>query len=135
MAAGEASLTLGWTGPLGQELADLVAEGDAGYVVPTEGTLFWMDAWVMLADAPHPNASYAWLDFIQRPEIQAEETNFNLYATPNDAAKAFVDPAILDNPAIFPPDDVIANLEGAEDTSGNPQRIDIWEEFKSKIGG
>lgn len=135
MAAGEASLTLGWTGPLGQELADLVAEGDAGYSVPSEGTLFWMDAWVMLADAPHPNASYAWLDFIQRPEIQAEETNFNLYATPNDAAKEFVDPAILENPAIFPPDDVIASLEGAEDTSGNPQRIDIWEEFKSKIGG
>jgi spermidine/putrescine transport system substrate-binding protein len=135
LASGEASLTLGWTGPLGQELGDLVTAGDAGYTVPSEGTLYWMDAWVMLADAPHPNASYAWLDFIHRPEIQAEETNFNLYATPNDAAKEFVDPAILANPAIFPPDDVVANLEGAEDTSGNNQRIDIWEEFKSRIGG
>lgn len=135
MASGEATLTLGWTGPLGQELADLVTEGDAGYTVPSEGTLFWMDTWVMLADAPHPNASYAWLDFIHRPEIQAEETNFNLYATPNDAAKEFVDPDILANPAIFPPDDVIASLEGAQDTSGNNQRIDIWEEFKQAIGG
>jgi spermidine/putrescine transport system substrate-binding protein len=135
MANGEASLTLGWTGPLGQELADLVAEGDAGYSVPSEGTLFWMDTWVMLADAPHPNAAYAWLDFIQRPEIQAEETNFNLYATCNDAAKEFVEPDILNNPAIFPPEDVVANLEGAEDTSGNNQRIDIWEEFKGAIGG
>ncbi|MEX1172084.1 MAG: extracellular solute-binding protein [Chloroflexota bacterium] len=135
LASGEASLTLGWTGPLGQELGDLVAAGDAGYTVPSEGTLYWMDAWVMMADAPHPNASYAWLDFIHRPEIQAEETNFNLYATPNDAAKEFVDPAILADPAIFPPADVIANLEGAEDTSGNNQRIDIWEEFKSRIGG
>jgi spermidine/putrescine transport system substrate-binding protein len=135
MATGEAALTLGWTGPLGQELADLVAEGDAGYTVPSEGTLFWMDTWVMLADAPHPNAAYAWLDFIHRPEIQAEETNFNLYATPNDAAKEFVDPEILADPAIFPPEDVIANLEGAEDTSGNNQRIEIWEEFKQAIGG
>lgn len=135
MATGEAALTLGWTGPLGQELADLVAEGDAGYSVPSEGTLFWMDTWVMLADAPHPNAAYAWLDFIHRPEIQAEETNFNLYATPNDAAKEFVDPEILADPAIFPPEDVIANLEGAEDTSGNNQRIEIWEEFKQAIGG
>lgn len=135
MASGEAALTLGWTGPLGQELAPLVEEGDAGYSVPSEGTLFWLDTWVMLADAPHPNASYAWLDFIHRPEIQADESNFNLYGTPNDAAKEFVDPEILNNPAIFPPDDVIASLEGAEDTSGNNQRIDIWEEFKSKIGG
>jgi spermidine/putrescine-binding protein len=135
MASDEASLTLGWTGPLGQELADLVAAGDAGYAVPSEGTLFWMDTWVMLADAPHPNAAYAWLDFIHRPEIQAEETNFNLYATPNDAAKEFVDEEILNNPAIFPPEDVIASLEGAEDTSGNNQRIEIWEEFKQAIGG
>ncbi len=135
MANGEASLTLGWTGPLGQELADLVTEGDAGYSVPSEGTLFWMDTWVMLADAPHPNAAYAWLDFIQRPEIQAAETNFNLYATCNDAAREFVDPEILNNPAIFPPEDVVANLEGAEDTSGNSQRNDIWEEFKGAIGG
>jgi putrescine transport system substrate-binding protein len=135
MASGEAALTLGWTGPLGQELADLVEAGDGGYSVPSEGTLYWMDAWVLMADAPHPNASYAWLDFIHRPEEQAAETNFNLYATPNDAAKEFVDPAILANPAIFPPEDVVANLEGAQDTSGNNQRIDIWEEFKSKIGG
>lgn len=134
MASGEASVTLGWTGPLGQELADLVAEGDAGYSVPSEGTLFWMDTWVMMAEAPHPNAAYAWLDFIHRPEIQAEETNYNLYASPNDAAKEFVDPDILADPAIFPPEDVIANLEGAQDTSGNNQRIDIWEEFKSRIG-
>ncbi len=135
MATGEAALTLGWTGPLGQELGDLVTEGEAGYTVPSEGTLFWMDTWVMLADAPHPNAAYAWLDFIHRPEIQAEETNFNLYATPNDAAKEFVDPDILNNPAIFPPEDAIANLEGAQDTSGNNQRIEIWEEFKQAIGG
>ncbi|MFP5343653.1 MAG: PotD/PotF family extracellular solute-binding protein [Candidatus Limnocylindria bacterium] len=135
LASGEASLTLGWTGPLGNELGDLVAAGDAGYVVPSEGTLFWMDTWVMLADAPHPNAAYAWLDFIHRPEVQGNETNYNLYATPNDAAIEFVDPEILNNPAIFPPEEVIANLEGAQDTSGNNQRIDIWEEFKSKIGG
>jgi spermidine/putrescine transport system substrate-binding protein len=135
LASGEASLCLGWTGPLGNELADLVAAEDAGYAVPSEGTLFWQDSWVMLADAPHPNASYAWLDFIHRPEIQGAETNYNLYATPNDPAKEFVDPEILANPAIFPPDDVIASLEGAEDTSGNNQRIDIWEEFKGSLGG
>jgi spermidine/putrescine transport system substrate-binding protein len=135
MKDGTSVLTLGWTGPLGQELTEEHASGEAGYVVPSEGTLFWLDTWVMLADAPHPNAAYAWLNFIHEPEIQGEETNYNLYATPNDAAKEFVDPAILADTAIFPPDDVIASLEGAEDTSGNNQRIDIWEEFKQKIGG
>ena len=135
MAAGEASLTLGWTGPLGQELAPLVDEGKAGFVNPSEGTLYWMDAWVLLADAPHPEAGYAWLNFIQEPEVQAEETNYNLYATCNDAAKEFVDPEILSNPAIFPPDALVAELESARDLAGTPQRSDILEEFKQAVGG
>jgi spermidine/putrescine transport system substrate-binding protein len=128
-------LTLGWTGPLGQELKDEKTAGEAGYVTPSEGTLFWLDTWVMLADAPHPNAAYAWLNFVQEPEIQGIETNYNLYATPNDEAKKFVDADILADTAVFPPDDVIASLEGAKDTSGNNQRIDIWEEFKQAVGG
>jgi spermidine/putrescine transport system substrate-binding protein len=135
MKDGTSILTLGWTGPLGQELKDEKTAGEAGYVVPSEGTLFWLDTWVMMAEAPHPNAAYAWLNFIHEPEIQGVETNYNLYATPNDAAKEFVDPAILADTAIFPPDDVIASLEGAQDTSGNNQRIDIWEEFKQAVGG
>jgi spermidine/putrescine transport system substrate-binding protein len=132
MADGTASMTLGWTGPLGQELKDTP---DKGYVVPSEGTAFWLDTWVMLAEAPHPNISYAWLDFIHRPQVQAEETNYNLYATPNDDAKQYVKPEILADTAIFPPDDVIAKLEAQKDTSASTQRNDIWEEFKSKVAG
>ena len=66
MKDGTSVLTLGWTGPLGQELADEKGPGEAGYVVPSEGTLFWLDTWVMLADAPHPNAAYAWLELHPR---------------------------------------------------------------------
>jgi spermidine/putrescine transport system substrate-binding protein len=134
LASEEATVALGWTGPLFQVLATEETK-DAGYVVPSEGSLFWLDTWVMLADAPHPNISYAWLDYIHRPEVQAKETNYNGYGTPSDAAKPLVDPAVLANPAVFPPDDIFAKLQGAEDTSGNNQRLDIWEEFKQKIGG
>jgi spermidine/putrescine transport system substrate-binding protein len=129
------SLTLGWTGPLGQELKAEHDAGEAGYITPSDGTIFWLDTWVMLKDAPHPNAAYAWLNFIQEPEIQGAESNYNLYATPNDKAREFVDPAILADTAVFPPEDVIASLEGSKDTSGNNQRIDIWEEFKQAVGG
>jgi spermidine/putrescine transport system substrate-binding protein len=131
MAKGEASMALGWTGVLIQQMADTK---DKGYVVPDEGTIFWLDTWVLLADAPDPNAAYAFLNFIQDPEVQAEETNYNYYGTPNDKAKALVDKVVLEDPAVFPPDDVMAKLEGSKDTSGNNQRIDIWEEFKQNIG-
>ncbi len=131
IASGEAAMALGWTGVMNTQMGDVK---DKGYVVPSEGTIFWLDTWVMLADAPNPNAAYAFLNFIHEPDIQAKETNYNLYATPNDKAKPLVDPAVLNDPAVFPPEDVFAILEGSQDTSGNNQRIDIWEEFKQNIG-
>ena len=134
LASEEAALCLGWTGPL-VELRANPETADIAYMVPSEGSLYWLDTWVMMADAPHPNAAYAWLNFIHDPENQAAETTFTGYGSPNDEAKKFIDPAILEDESIFPPDDVMANLEGAEDTSSSQQRIDIWQEFKSAIGG
>ncbi len=84
--------------------------------------------------APNPNAAYAWLNFIQEPKAQALETDYNLYGTPNDKAKPLVDPAVLNNEAVFPTEAQFAILEGSKDTSSNNQRIDIWEEFKQNIG-
>jgi spermidine/putrescine transport system substrate-binding protein len=134
LSSEEAVLCLGWTGPIVEMRAN-PDTADIAYTVPSDGTLFWLDTWVLIADAPNPNAAYAFLNFIHEPEIQAEETNFNGYGTPNDEAKKFIDPAILSDPTFFPPEEAMANLEGAVDTSGNEQRIDIWQEFKSKIGG
>ncbi len=129
----EAVLGLTWTGGI-LELRDKPETADVVYNIPTDGTVFWMDSWVVLAEAPHPIASHAWINFIQIPQIQAIETMTNQYATPNDAAKEFIDPDMLADPAIFVKDDVMAKLEAQKDNSGITQRQDIWEEFKSKIG-
>ena len=131
MAKGEASLALGWTGVLEQQMSKVK---DKGYVVPSDGTIFWLDTWVLLKGAPDPNAAYAWLNFIQDPAVQAEESNYNLYATPNDKARPLVDPAVLNNTAIFPTEAQVKVLEGSKDTSSNQQRLDIYEEFKQNIG-
>jgi spermidine/putrescine-binding protein len=129
----ECVLALGWTGILAAMRKD-PKSADIKYVVPTDGTLFWLDAWVLVKDAPNPNAAYAFLNFIEQPDIQGAETNYTGYGTPNDAAKQYVDPVLLNDPAVFPPPDAMAGLEPAVDTSSNQQRIDIWQEFKSKIG-
>ena len=129
----EAVLGLTWTGGI-LELRDLPETADIKYIIPEDGTLYWMDTWVVFAGAPNPIAAHAFLNFIHDPQIQAIETETNQYATPNSEAKKFIDPDFLADPAVFVPDDVLAKLEGAEDTSTDPLRLDIWEEFKSKIG-
>jgi spermidine/putrescine-binding protein len=134
LRSGEAVLGLTWTGGL-DELKAEKDTADIEYIIPSDGTLYWLDVWTLLSGAPHPEAAYAWLNFIQDPPIQGDETNINYYATANDEAKKFVDPAILADPTVFVPDEVIPLLEGAADVSTDPLRVEIWEEFVSSIGG
>jgi spermidine/putrescine transport system substrate-binding protein len=134
LASEEAVLALAWTGEMPGLRAD-PKTADIRYVVPSEGSIFWLDTWVMLKDAPNPNAAYAWLNFIHEPERAAAETIYNGYGTPNDGATPYLPADILADEIYYPSAEAMKNLEGLTDQSGNPQRIDIWQEFKSKIGG
>jgi spermidine/putrescine-binding protein len=134
LANEEAVMGLVWTGGV-VDLRDEPETADTEYIVPEDGTLYWMDTWVQFADAPHPEAGYAWLNFIQEPAIQAKETETNRYATANDEAKKLVAPEILEDPTVFVPDEAFGRLEGARDVSTDPLRVEIWEEFVSSVGG
>ncbi len=103
---------------------------DTGYTIPSEGTIYWVDTWVMLAEAPHPNAAYTFLNWIQDPHQQVVESLYAGYASCNDAAKPLLPPDFVANPAIYVPDSQLSLLSLATDQSGNQQRADIWAEFK-----
>jgi spermidine/putrescine transport system substrate-binding protein len=125
----EAVLALAWNGTA--YLMQLEDENkDTGYTIPSEGTIIWIDTWVMLAEAPHPNNAYAFLDWIQDPKIQVTESLFAGYASANDEAKKLLPPEFVSNPAVYVPDDQASKLSISTDQSGNQQRADIWAEFK-----
>ena len=125
----EAVLGLAWNGTA--YLMQLEDENkDTGYTIPSEGTIIWIDTWVMLAEAPHPNLAYAFLDWIQDPKIQVTESLFAGYASANDEAKKILPPEFVNNPAVYVPDAQAAELSISTDQSGNQQRADIWAEFK-----
>jgi spermidine/putrescine-binding protein len=47
----------------------------------------------------------------RRPAVELD-----LYASPNEAAREFLDPEVLENPAIFPDEDLMDRLFFLEDT-------------------
>ena len=103
---------------------------DTGWVVPSEGTIYWTDTWVLLADAPNPNTAYAFLNWIQDPKQQATESLYAGYASCNDAATSVLPADFVGNPAVYVPDNLLPLLQVATDQSGNTQRADIWAQFK-----
>ena len=136
LASEEAVLGLVWTGGL-NDLKKKPETADTQYIIPTDGTLYWVDTWVILADAPHPEAAHAFLNFIHDPQIQAIETETNQYATPNEEAKKYISAATLNDTTVFVPEAIMnsGKLETSKDWSADTQRADIWQEFSSKIGG
>jgi len=104
---------------------------DTGWTIPSEGTIYWTDTWVLLAEAPDPNAAYAFLNWIQDPKQQVVESLYAGYASCNDSAKALLPADFTGNPVLYVPDSQLSLLSVSTDQSGNQQRADIWAQFKA----
>ncbi len=73
-----------------------------GYFVPKTGSPAWCDCLCIPSDATHKDSAYKFLDYMLLAEVAAKCTNFTNYANGNLASKAFIDPAVLADPAVYP---------------------------------
>jgi putrescine transport system substrate-binding protein len=81
------------------------------YSVPSEGSIGWYDGMFILADAPHPDEAYVFIDFILRPDVIASITNYITYANAVSASKPMIAPEILNDPAVYPTPDILEVIE------------------------
>lgn len=124
-------------------VAAVVYNGDAArgvsedaetyYFVPREGGEIWLDNMSIPAKAPHRDLAEKFVNYILDPNVGAKLSNFNQYPTPNAAARAFITPDDLKNPAIYPPDEIMAKLEFLQDLGDSATLYDeIWTQIKSE---
>lgn len=105
---------------------------DYAYVLPVEGGEVWVDSMALTKDAPHPAAAHLWINYMHEPEVQAAIVEYVYYASPNEAAQDFIPAEILENPAVYPSDEALANSEFTIPQTGEGLRLreQIWEELK-----
>lgn len=113
LANGDICVAMGWSGDM-LIARDRAAEADQGvevdYTIPKEGAMIWFDLLGIPADAPHPQNAHLFLNYIMEPEVVAAISNYVFYANANSAATEYVDPEVKEDPAIYPSDEVKANL-------------------------
>ncbi len=138
LANGDICLALGWSGDILQA-RDRAEEAGSGitieYVIPDEGALMWSDQMAIPNDAPNPDHAHAFLNFIMEPEIIARASNYVYYANGNLASKAFLEEAVINDPAIYPPDETMDRLYT---TLPYPPRVQrdvtrLWTRVKSGL--
>ena len=81
------------------------------FVVPKEGTSFWVDVVAIPVGARNKQDAERFINFMLRPEISARQTNYSYYASCNKKAWRFVRKDILKNPYVFIDKRTISNLE------------------------
>jgi putrescine transport system substrate-binding protein len=114
--------------------AEAGVEINLGYFVPKTGAPAWVDMMCIPADAQHKENAHKFIDYLMDPEVIAKCTNFTNYANGNLAARAFVDPAVLANPAVYPSAEVMARLYTPEPLSEEDDRA-LTETFTAMKSG
>jgi putrescine transport system substrate-binding protein len=105
LAAGEVCLVLGWSGDVMQAKAraeEAATPQEIAYAIPKEGTLLWFDMMAIPADAPHPDAAHAFINFVLDPKVMAGVTNYVAYANAVPGSLQYVEPEIANDPTVFP---------------------------------
>jgi spermidine/putrescine transport system substrate-binding protein len=130
MSNGQAILALDWNGNV---LAGQAKQSQLQYVIPTEGSEFWVDNWSILAKAPDPVAAHAFLNYMMTPQVCAKEISWTYYAQCETAAFTYIDPTLSNNQVIYPNEAQISRLESQTSLSaaGVARRTQIWNEFKA----
>jgi spermidine/putrescine-binding protein len=135
LIAGDADLGMTWTG---EALLAQQENPAIQYIYPTEGAILWQDNWTMLADAPHADAAYAWLNYTMQGDIFWMMLRDFPYTNPNKAALEYAQAnqtelydAYMASPITNTPADAVKNGHRIADVGeATPLYDDIWVEVK-----
>jgi spermidine/putrescine transport system substrate-binding protein len=129
MRSGDAWMSICWNGDATQLHNDLP---EMQYVIASDGGEIWTDFYAIPAEAPHLDAAYAFLNYMQDPAVQARDAEAHGYA-PTDARAIALQPASLaTDPILHPAEELMNGLEfGAAQTLTDPNRAELIARFKS----
>lgn len=106
--------------------AALIADEDEkeriDYFIPEEGAPLWVDSFCIPREAQQKTNAHAFIDYMSRATVAADNSNFLWYATANAAAKEFLNEELLQDTTIYPPADVMAKCHFIEEFSAEKNR-------------
>ncbi len=101
------------------------------YFIPQEGAPIWIDSFAIPRRSKLKDEAHVFLNYILRPDVNAEIASHLWNATPNEAAEKLLDKELLESEGAYPPEKVKARCE----FFGNIGEADatyykIWRDLK-----
>ena len=137
LANGDICLAVAWAGDAFQarnRAREAGKDYEIAYSIPKEGTLMSMDSIAILKDAKNVEAAYRFIDFLLRPEIAAQNTVITNFANSVAASRQFIPGAIVNNPAIYPDEQMMQRLFSVQARDITTQRLIARSWIRVKTG-
>ena len=136
LANGDICVAMGFSGDIFQarDRADEAKKGvKIAYSIPKEGAVVWFDFMAIPKDAPHPDAAYAFLNFILDPKVIGPITNSVYYANANTKAAPFINKDILNDKTVYPAQDTMQRLISENNPTQEIERVRtrVWNRVKT----
>ncbi|MGF1683513.1 extracellular solute-binding protein [Photobacterium minamisatsumaniensis] len=125
--AGETSLGMLWNGSAYMARQD---GAEVDIVWPEEGAIFWMDSISIPKNAKNIDAAHQMIDFLLRPENAAKIAMEIGYPTPVKTAKKLLPAEFVNDPSIYPPQEV---MDAGEWQDSVDSANTIYEEYYQKL--
>lgn len=136
LANGNVCVVLGWAGGVLDAKTSSETAGNGRkilYSIPREGAPVWVESMVLLNDAPNPRQGLEFINYMLRPEVIAQSSNYLAYPNANKDARALVEQKIRDNPDVYPSKEVLDTLFPIEPLPLKLERVRtrVWSKVKS----
>src|SRR5438132_505209 len=136
LASGEICFVVGFSGDIkqAQKRAAEARNGiEVAYSIPKEGAQLWFDNLAIPRDARNVAEAHAFIDYLQKPEVAAKNSNVVAYANGNLASQKFIDKAVLEDRTIYPDEATMSRLYtmNAHDAKTTRLMNRLWTRIKT----
>jgi spermidine/putrescine transport system substrate-binding protein len=130
---GDSVIIIGWSGDSVQLEAD---NPNIKFASPETGVHLWTDNMQIPVGAPHAFTAQKMIDFVYRPEVQADIAEYVNYICPVEGVQEILakrDPALAQNQLIFPNEETLSNAFIFRELNPDEER-QLDEAFQKVIG-
>jgi putrescine transport system substrate-binding protein len=136
LANGDICLAVGWSGDVLQARDRAAEAGNdvrVEYAIPKEGAIMWFDQMAIPSDAPNPDNAHTFINYIQNPKVIAKASNYVYYANGNETSQQYLVDDVINDPAIYPPEEAVENLYVTTPYPPRVQRVvtRLWTRIKT----
>lgn len=131
VASKEFYLVQAWGGDI-QQIIDENGDENLTFALPVEGFPMWEDTAAIPTGADNVDLAERFIDFLHDPIIAARNTEFNSYLCPNWLSYNNLPEAVLQNPIVMIPPDLLKKGEQIKDIGADLAKYTAaWDRVKA----